>query len=239
MFRTPQAILRVGKLKSIECLRTAARHNSRTKAVPNADPNRTVEILQGQTSPEEVVKLARAKIGSQKVRKDEVIAADILLGASPSYFRPSCPEDYGYWQQKQLVLWTEASTNWLEEHVGSNILQTALHLDEATPHIHCLWVPINNEGKLSYRSTEFGGTRSSLSKLQDSYAAAVADLGIERGIKFSPARHQKIRQYYTAVNSQETVLDLNLWLPEPEPEELCYSPVLTPSTRCLQNGKGL
>ena len=101
----------------------------------------------------------------------------------------------------------------------SGYLQTALHLDEATPHIHCLWVPINNEGKLSYRSTEFGGTRSSLSKLQDSYAAAVADLGIERGIKFSPARHQKIRQYYTAVNSQETVLDLNLWLPSPEPFE--------------------
>ncbi|MCC3582511.1 hypothetical protein [Microcoleus sp. PH2017_32_RDM_D_A] len=84
-----------------------------------------------------------------------------------------------------------------------------------------------------------------MSKLQDSYAAAVAHLGIERGIKFSPARHQKIRQYYTAVNSQETVLDLNLWLPEPEPEEtdlgqlLCYNPVLTPSTRCLQNAKGL
>jgi protoheme ferro-lyase len=36
---------------------------------------------------------------------------------------------------------------------------------------------------------------------------------------FSPARHQKIRQYYTAVNSQETVLDLNLWLPSPAPQE--------------------
>jgi Plasmid recombination enzyme len=219
MFHTPQAVLRVGKLKSIECLRTAARHNSRTTVVPNADENRTVEILQGQTSPEEVIELAIVKIGSQKIRKDAVIAGDILLSASPSYFRPSSPENYGCWQQKQLVLWTEASTNWLEEHVGNNILQTALHLDEATPHIHCLWVPINNEGKLSYRSTEFGGTRSGLSKLQDSYAAAVAHLGIERGIKFSPARHQKIRQYYTAVNSQETVLDLNLWLPSPEPEE--------------------
>ncbi|MCC3592905.1 plasmid recombination protein [Microcoleus sp. PH2017_28_MFU_U_A] len=103
--------------------------------------------------------------------------------------------------------------------MGTGSKSNWFYLDEATPHIHCLWVPINNEGKLSYRSTEFGGTRSSLSKLQDSYAAAVADLGIERGIKFSPARHQKIRQYYTAVNSQETVLDLNLWLPEPEPEE--------------------
>ncbi|MCC3416053.1 MobV family relaxase [Microcoleus sp. PH2017_02_FOX_O_A] len=229
MFRTPQAILRVGKLKSIECLRTAARHNSRTTVVPNADKNKTVEILQGQTSPEAVVELARAKIGSQKVRKDAVIAADILLGASPSYFRPSCPEDYGYWQQKQLVLWTEASTDWLEEHVGSNILQTALHLDEATPHIHCLWVPINNEGKLSYRSTEFGGTRSSLSKLQDSYAAAVADLGIERGIKFSPARHQKIPNQNQKKLPPITGLSQ---LP-------CYRLVPTPSTRCLQNGKEL
>ncbi|MCC3587989.1 MobV family relaxase [Microcoleus sp. PH2017_30_WIL_O_A] len=219
MFRTPQAVLRVEKLKSIKCLRTAARHNSRTTVVLNADENKTVEILQGQTSPEAVIELAQVKIGSQKIRKNAVIAGDILLGASPSYFRPSCPENYGYWQQKQLVLWTEASTNWLEEHIGSNILQTALHLDEATPHIHCLWVPINNEGKLSYRSTEFGGTRSGLSKLQDSYAAAVTHLGIERGIKFSPARHQQIRQYYTAVNSTETLLDLNSWLPPPEHQE--------------------
>jgi hypothetical protein len=80
-------------------------------------------------------------------------------------------------------------------------------------------VPINNEGKLSYRNTEFGGSRGALSKLQDSYAAAVAHLGIERGIKFSPARHQKIRQYYTAVNSTETVLDLNSWLPPPSASE--------------------
>ncbi|MCC3415216.1 MULTISPECIES: MobV family relaxase [unclassified Microcoleus] len=219
MFRTPQAVLRVGKLKSIEHLKTAARHNSRAAAVLNADPNKTVEILQGEASPEAVVELALSKIGSQKIRSDAVIAGDIILSASPSYFRPEDPQNYGYWQQKHLVLWESASADWLEEHVGKNILQTSLHLDEATPHIHCLWVPIDSKGRLSYRNTEFGGSRGALSKLQDSYAAAVAHLGIERGIKFSPARHQKIRQYYTAVNSTETVLDLNSWLPPPEPQE--------------------
>lgn len=219
MFRTPQAVLRVGKLKSIEHLRTAARHNSRTAAVPNADENRTVEILQGEASPEAVVQLALSKIGCQKTRSDAVIAGDIILSASPSYFRPEDPQNYGYWQQKHLVLWESASVDWLDEHLGDNILQTSLHLDEATPHIHCLWVPIDSKGRLSYRNTEFGGSRGALSKLQDSYAAAVAHLGIERGIKFSPAHHQKIRQYYTAVNSTETVLDLNSWLPPPEPDE--------------------
>jgi hypothetical protein len=219
VFRTPQAVLRVGKLKSIEHLRTAARHNSRTAAVPNADPNKTVEILQGEASPEAVVELALSKIGSQKIRSDAVIAGDIILSASPSYFRPEDPQNYGYWQQKHLVLWESASVDWLDEHLGDNILQTSLHLDEATPHIHCLWVPIDSKGRLSYRNTEFGGSRGALSKLQDSYAAAVAHLGIERGIKFSPARHQKIRQYYTAVNSTETVLDLNSWLPPPSASE--------------------
>jgi hypothetical protein len=219
MFRTPQAVLRVGKLKSIEHLKKAAIHNSRARPVLNADANRTVEILQGEASPEAVVELALSKIGSQKLRSDAVIAGDIILSASPSYFRPEGPQNYGYWQQKHLVLWESASVDWLEEHVGDNILQTSLHLDEATPHIHCLWVPIDSNGRLSYRNTEFGGSRGALSKLQDSYAAAVAHLGIERGIKFSPAHHQKIRQYYTAVNSTETLLDLNSWLPPPEPDE--------------------
>jgi hypothetical protein len=219
MFRTPQAVLRVGKLKSIEHLKKAAIHNSRARPVLNADENRTVEILQGEASPEAVVELALSKIGSQKLRSDAVIAGDIILSASPSYFRPEGPQNYGYWQQKHLVLWESASVDWLEERLGDNILQTSLHLDEATPHIHCLWVPIDSNGRLSYRNTEFGGTRGALSKLQDSYAAAVAHLGIERGIKFSPAHHQKIRQYYTAVNSTETLLDLNSWLPPPEPDE--------------------
>jgi hypothetical protein len=53
----------------------------------------------------------------------------------------------------------------------------------------------------------FGGRggqgRIKLSKLQDSYAAALAPLGIERGgVKGSKATHTKVKEYYQAVNSE-------------------------------------
>ena len=64
-----------------------------------------------------------------------------------------------------------------------------------------MWVPLNKQGKLSYWTTEFGGTRDSLSKIQDSYAQALKPLGIERGIKGSKTTHTKIQQYYEAVNT--------------------------------------
>ncbi|MBG1269059.1 DUF3991 domain-containing protein, partial [Nostoc sp. WHI] len=48
-----------------------------------------------------------------------------------------------------------------------------------------------------------GGAASiKLSKLQDSYAAALAPLGIERGVKGSKATHTKVKEYYQAVNSE-------------------------------------
>ncbi|WP_265278070.1 plasmid recombination protein [Nostoc sp. KVJ3] len=60
-------------------------------------------------------------------------------------------------------------------------------------------------GRLSHDAM-FGGRggqgRIKLSKLQDSYAAALAPLGIERGVKGSKATHTKVKEYYQAVNSE-------------------------------------
>jgi len=67
----------------------------------------------------------------------------------------------------------------------------------------------------------FGGRggqgRIKLSKLQDSYAAALAPLGIERGVKGSKATHTKVKEYYQAVNSEPltTVITNNQLAPTP------------------------
>ncbi|MCT7953016.1 plasmid recombination protein [Ancylothrix sp. C2] len=199
-----QTILRVKKFNSLQHLKTAASHDTRAFFTPNVNPDRSVVILAGATHPDDVIKLTRLKIGSQKIRKNAVVGAEIILSASPEYFRPNDPSAYGKWDEEKLNLWEKASSQWLEQKVGDNILQTSLHLDEATPHIHCLWVPLNKQGKLSYWTTEFGGTRDSLSKVQDSYAQALEPLGIERGIKGSKTTHTKIQQYYEAVNTAIT-----------------------------------
>ena len=204
-----QTILRVKKFNSLQHLKTAASHDTRAFFTPNVDPEKSVIILAGATHPDDVIKLTRQKIGSQKIRKNAVVGAEIILSASPEYFRPDNPASYGQWDESKLNLWEKASSQWLEQKLGDNILQTSLHLDEATPHIHCLWVPLNKQGKLSYWTTEFGGTRDSLSKIQDSYAQAVEGLGIERGIKGSKTIHTKIQQYYENINQTFSMPELN------------------------------
>ncbi|MCT7953513.1 plasmid recombination protein [Ancylothrix sp. C2] len=204
-----QTILRVKKFNSLQHLKTAASHDTRAFFTPNVDPGKSVVILAGATHPDDVIKLTRQKIGSQKIRKNAVVGAEIILSASPEYFRPDNPSAYGEWDEEKLNVWEKASSQWLEQKLGHNILQTSLHLDEATPHIHCLWVPLNKQGKLSYWTTEFGGTRDSLSKIQDSYAQALEPLGIERGIKGSKTTHTKIKQYYENINKTFSMPELN------------------------------
>jgi hypothetical protein len=75
-----------------------------------------------------------------------------------------------------------------------------LHLDEATPHIHAYLVPLDEKGKLNCRA--LFGSREKLSKFQDSYALAMAPLGLERGIKGSRATHTEVKEYYAAVKQQ-------------------------------------
>ena len=91
--------------------------------------------------------------------------------------------------------------NWLNEKYGNRIVSAILHVDEATPHIHALLVPLDDKGKLNCRSL-FGGTRHTLSRLQTEYGEAVSSLGIDRGIENSRATHQKVSQFYTLTQGQ-------------------------------------
>jgi hypothetical protein len=60
-------------------------------------------------------------------------------------------------------------------------------------------VPLNQDKRLSAK--EFIGSRDKMRADQSTYAACVADLGLERGIEGSKATHQTIQQHYAAVQS--------------------------------------
>ena len=154
---------------------------------------------------EEIVK---EKISTLKhrPRKDAVLCTEMFLSASPEYFRPKDPSLYGQWSDDLMQQWAIASRDWLAQNYDSKCVRAELHLDESTPHIHAYIVPLNEKtGRVSHDAM-FGGRggqgRIKLSKLQDSYAAALAPLGIERGVKGSKATHTKVKEYYQAVNSE-------------------------------------
>ena len=200
-------VLRIQKLKSWGAIAGSGKHNQRERETPNADGTRTPHNQLLVDSPEKSsVDAIKEAIGDQRIRKNAVLGVEMLLSASPEYFRPSAPEKAGSYDPDRLQSWTQASTNWLEQRYGERIIKATLHLDEATPHMHVLLVPLDDKGKLNCRAL-FGGTRHTLSNLQTDYAQAVATLGIERGIINSRAEHQKVSQFYTFTQG-EKLLDL-------------------------------
>jgi len=203
----PYAICRVAKLKSFANVVCSQRHTDRTQETPNADPQKTqqnIELIPSEKTLEELVK---AKLDGMKPRKDATLCTEMLLTASPEFFRQDLPEEWGVYNAELTQQWIEASFNFLKDNYGDNLVKATVHMDEATPHITAYIVPLyekDGEKRLSHRKL-FGGSlvERNLANLQDDYHAAVEHLGLERGIEGSKAKHKKIRQWYAEQNLNE------------------------------------
>lgn len=200
----PYAILRIAKLKKSN-VGGSGSHVSRSRTTPNADQSKLEDNQTLIHSGDQYLPLAEvvaAKIANfpqkRKIRTDAVHAVEFLLSASPEYFRPQNPADYGNYDQERLDRWQQETVNWLRSKYGDKIVRAELHLDEATPHIHAYLVPLDEQQQLNCRG--IFGNKFQMIALQDSYAAAMKPLGLERGIRGSTAEHTSIREYYTTVN---------------------------------------
>lgn len=122
-------------------------------------------------------------------------------------------------EEGRLDKWIEANLRWLYVTFGKeNVVSCVLHLDEKTPHLHATIVPIvtaerqrrEREGERKY-NTKSGPRlsaddvlkRAKLREYQDTYAVAMKQFGLKRGIIGSTAKHiatsthykQQMRQY--------------------------------------------
>ncbi len=195
------AIARLKKLKRGN-ISGSASHTARERETPNADPTQKNIRFIGSLNPQERLEdLVLAKIGDseqkRKIRTDAVYCVELLLSASPSYFRPNCPTQAGYYEPQKLDDWVEATHQWLADEYGSRIVRAELHLDEATPHIHAYFVPLDDEGQL--RCNHFFDGRQKIHEFQDSYYQTMRLIELERGIKGSRAKHQDIKDFYRIV----------------------------------------
>jgi hypothetical protein len=198
----PYAIARIAKLKRGN-LAGSASHSARTRVTPNADPSsQNIRFIGSDDPLEKLSDLVLAKIDEhkqkRKIRPDAVYCVELLLTASPEYFRPLDPSRNGHYDEERLKAWLEVNRQWLNQKWGGLIVRGELHLDEATPHIHAYLVPKDDLGQLNCKAL-FGG-REKMRKFQDDYHAAVQHLGLERGIKGSRAQHQDIKDFYQIVN---------------------------------------
>ena len=198
-----QAIIRIAKIKTKSAAQGKTKHNYRLMATLNADPERTATLNQelvnaGQLDywslaenriEEGIAKTARGK--PRTVRDDQVRAVEIVLTASPDWFKRG--ED----RQAEDVRgsqWVTDNLDFLKNKYGEkNVVSFTLHQDETTPHIHAVVIPLTDKGRLS-ADTLFNP--DTLKQLQTDYAQAMAPHGLERGVEGSRRQHQDMKQVY-------------------------------------------
>lgn len=185
------AIFRVEKIKTVSHIKAAASHHDRSRPTPNAGG----QVLR-QHGPEDAASEIMKRL-PEKRRSDAVLCMDIFVGASPEYFRPDQPGASGEYDPERLQAWRNRAVKWLQAEYGANLVSAHLHLDESTPHIQALVVPLDEQGKLNAKKLFSPKT---LPQMQDRYADYVSDLGLQRGIKGSTARHTDVKRYYGLVN---------------------------------------
>lgn len=182
------AIMRAKKLATVGGVAASLKHNFRERETPNVNADRTSENTQHgpASSTSQAMSQLRALL-PEKRRKDAVLAVEYLMTASPEWWKSA--------SQVHQDEFFARSLNWLKDKYGAqNVLVATVHRDEKSPHLAAFVLPMTVDGRLSAK--EFIGNRDKMRSDQTSFAEAVRDLGLERGIEGSKARHQRIQQHY-------------------------------------------
>lgn len=215
-------------------------HNMRTMPVPHRDPSGQHHRIIGEKNKttEELVNEKLDKFVKKKIRKDATVAVELVLSASPEYFRPDNPGQWGQYEQEKVDKWVKKTTDFLiEKYKKDRVVDVCLHLDEATPHIHAVILPLhkkshkkrrtkeeikNNIPAETYETTSLNGRdffdKSKLSELQTEYASAIESLGIMRGVRHSRAKNKPLKKYYSEIeNSQDKTYKIDIPVIEKPP----------------------
>ena len=203
---TAFAVFRVEKLKTQEAVAGALGHDIRTNPPPHADPKRGIEVWRAPADDMEPVADRIRRLTGKPPRSNGVLATAVLITASPEYFRPDDPDAKGTWDDDRLQAWTDALRPWIEEKFP-HAISISLHLDEDTPHIQIIDLPLVDDPKtgglkLSHKVKYGGNDRKDIKRWQQWAAEPVKHLGIKRGIERSGGKHVDPGQWRNDVAGQ-------------------------------------
>ena len=196
-----KVVFRVAKLRSQGDVGTALVHNERrpgfdaSKSWSHVDLSRShLNPVLVAPEPVPVAEIVRRKTGKSP-RKNAVLATEILIGASPDYFRPKNPAAAGTWDPDRLQAWRDAVEPWIAERFP-HAHSVVLHLDESTPHYQVIDIPLvegaDGSLRLAHKVKYGGEKRRDMERWQTWAAEPVAHLGIERGLRGSTAIHTPV-----------------------------------------------
>lgn len=195
------AIIRTKKHKHVASIIGVARHHAREVPCPTADPEKASKNMAwgaGKSASQavgnqvtKVIEEAQKKAG-KKFRSDSVKAIEYLMTASHEWWQSASPKQKNGYLQK--------CRSWLENKHGAGcVVAEWLHVDERSPHLHAIVVPLQN-GVLNAKY--FLGGRERLRDLQDDFAAVCGKpYGLARGVRGSEALHVPVADWWSALNA--------------------------------------
>lgn len=159
------AIMRFAKYKGPEIGRIEA-HNERTKekyaSNPDIDCSRSGLNCHLVPPPQHYRAEAERQIADAgcRVRSDSIRLVEVLFTVSTGYFDDKSPDEIRTYYERSLAF--------LQEHQRSEtIVSAVIHMDEGTPHMHVVFVPLTADKRLSAK--DIIGNRKKLIQWQDEY----------------------------------------------------------------------
>ena len=142
----------------------------------------------------------RKKTFKEMLNKSKSVVADeLLFTASHKFFDNMSKED--------IMRWANTCMDFVYNDLGykkEQVLHATIHMDELTPHIHCVVIPLvkkldkrTNTERYTISKKQYIRDNIHLSELQDIYNVRLKEAGfeLERGIKGSDAEHQKVKEF--------------------------------------------
>lgn len=162
--------------------------------------NLTNEYRKQHEEKQKTERIDRKKTFNQMLNKSRNVVADELLFTATSDFFKEMTID-------NIKDWANTCMEFVYNDLGytrEQVLHSVVHLDEKTPHIHCVVVPLvkkfdnrTNTERYTITKKEYIKDKIHLSQLQDMYHKRLVDKGydLERGIKGSDNQNINIKQY--------------------------------------------
>ena len=226
-----------------QCIDDAADHELRLKIIPNADPsklssNRLMVYANGRCDDMDfdeaqlrgflrqdlfralvVDRLAEAGIPISAVRSDQVLAQQVMVTASHEFFFPSTETERDSSVVENAVSdhyrnWRSDSIAFLKEKYGDRIVAIVEHLDELTPHMTAVVVPLVQKAiKASGRGSKAKPTapvawrlsafdlfnKKTLEDLWTAYGEAMKAHGLRRPPRHAMIASTIVKEWYSAV----------------------------------------
>ena len=232
------AIFRVEPINKLKDLGQIGAHNTRTKEAyksnPDIDKSKSINNInlvpithkdyynsymnlvkdykKQHDEKQKTERENRKKTFSQMLDDSNSVVADELLFTSDKEF-------FKDMTREEIINWAECCMNFVYEDIGYDkwqILNATIHLDEKTPHLHCVVVPLikkfdkrSNQEKWTISKKQYMKDKNYLSTLQDKYHERMINNGydLDRGIKNSDNEHIDIKQYKKITRKLNLELD--------------------------------